>query len=92
MGYCWLQLKNNESGKGEGENIGRIHMLGVDPHHRGEEIGKLILTTGMRHLKQRGIDLVELTVDNENKPAKALYQSLGFQIWKTRLWFEKRLD
>lgn len=92
VGYCWLQINNKEKVKEEKESTGRIHMLGVDPDHRGEEIGKLILTTGMQHLKQRGINLVELTVDNENKPAKRLYESLGFKVWKTRLWYEKQLD
>ena len=71
---------------------GHIHMLGVDPGHRGKGIGKQVLLAGIAYLQSKGIRLVELTVDEENKTACALYKSLGFEISAQTVWYEKLLD
>jgi len=47
---------------------------------------------GLAHLKNRGLRLVELTVDSENGPAIALYQSVGFKFKKATMWYEKSVD
>jgi ribosomal protein S18 acetylase RimI-like enzyme len=42
-------------------------------------------------LKNKGIRIVDLTVDSENKAACALYRSAGFEVWTSSLWYEKAL-
>jgi len=68
---------------------GRIHMLGVAPDYRGKGIGRELMIAGLTRLKNRGLRIAELTVDSENRAARALYQSLGFEIQASTLWYEK---
>jgi polyphosphate kinase len=83
--YCWTRLDPKKKG------YGRIYMLGVDPDHQGRGMGKEVLMAGLSDLKTKGVRLVELTVDHENKAARALYRSVGFRRHKSSLWYEKRL-
>ena len=87
VGYCWTLV--NEAGKA---GTGRIHMMGVDPDFRGARIGRTVLLTGLHHLKDRGMRVAELTVDSQNKSARALYRAIGFQAWTSSWWYEKGLD
>jgi mycothiol synthase len=83
-GYCWTEVTD------QGE--GRIYMIGSDPDYRGKGIGKKLLLAGLAHLKNKGIKSVWLTVDSENETACSLYQSVGFTLQKSYLWYEKAVD
>jgi len=88
IGYCWTGI----TCMGEtalGERKGRVFMLGVDPDYRGRGIGNRVLLAGLSRLKSKGLQVVELSVDGENKVARALYQSIGFEIRASTLWYEK---
>ena len=90
IGYCWMRTDPDAKVR-----LGirpYIYMLGVDPDYRGEGIGKKLLLEGLRHLKNKGFKIVELTVDGKNETAIGLYHSYGFKVWKTSLWYEKVLD
>ena len=91
IGYCWTRIESWEK-KAPGEGTGRIYMLGVDPDYRGKGFGRQLLLVGLSYLKSKSLRVVELTVDNENKAARALYESVGFKLWTSSLWYEKRLD
>lgn len=67
----------------------RIHMFGIVPEYQGKGFGKKLLSVGLRDLRDKGNKTVELTVDEANRPACALYESLGFKEKFTRLWYEK---
>jgi mycothiol synthase len=81
VGYCW-------TGRA-GEREGRIFMLGVDPDYRGRGIGRRLLLAGLAYLKSKGSRVAVLAVDSENKEAGALYQSAGFELRTSSLWYEK---
>ncbi len=91
IGYCWTEITPDEK-SAIGEREGRIFMLGVDPNDRGRGVGKRVLLAGLAHLKSKGLRVVELTVDSENKAACALYQSIGFEVRTSSLWYEKVID
>ncbi len=91
IGYCWTRIYPGET-KVAREGKGRIHMLGVDPDHRGKGIGKEVLLAGLCYLKGKGLGMVELTVDSRNKAACALYRSARLGIRARSLWYEKVLD
>ncbi|MBA7555232.1 Mycothiol acetyltransferase [subsurface metagenome] len=55
-------------------------------------MGKKVLLAGLARLKSKSLQVAELTVDSENKAACALYQSIGFQVWKSSLWYEKVIN
>jgi mycothiol synthase len=91
IGYCWAKIdfgKDSDMGK----KRGRINMLGVDPNYRGKGVGKKVLIVGLTQLRSMGVDIVDLTVDNENKAARALYESIGFTERTSSLWYQKNLD
>ena len=67
-------------------------MFGVAPDHRGKGIGKMALQAGLAYLKNKGVQIVELTVDSENEAACALYHSAGFRTWTSSLYYEKTID
>jgi len=91
VGYCWATI-GVEGNTAPGTRKGRIHMLGVVPEYRGKGLGRRALLAGLSYLGGRGIEVVEVTVDSENKKARALYESVGFKIWSTTTWYEKALD
>ncbi|MEE9399016.1 MAG: GNAT family N-acetyltransferase [Dehalococcoidales bacterium] len=89
VGYCWTAI-NGEAVKGE--KMGRICMLGVDPDYRDRGIGRIALVAGLNYLQSSGVQVAELTVDSENRAARALYHSVGFKEWSRSLWYEKAVD
>jgi mycothiol synthase len=91
VGYCWTRI-NFWKNKTPGGGAGRIYMLGVDPDYQGRGLGRQLLLVGLSYLKRKGLRVVELTVDNENKVACVLYKSVGFNLWTSSLWYEKGLD
>jgi mycothiol synthase len=87
IGYCWTGISCEE--RMPSTRKGRILMLGVAPHHRGKGIGRRLMMAGLARLRSKGIKTAELTVDSENKAARALYESLGFEVRGGIFWYEK---
>lgn len=71
---------------------GRISMTGVRPDHRNLGLGRAVVLSGMQFLKSKGVKIIELEVDQENKAAIELYRSIGFQTSHNLIWYEKILD
>ena len=90
VGYCWTGIICE--GGIASERKGRIFMLGVDPDYRGKETGKKVLLAGLTSLKNKGLQVAELTVDSENKAAYALYKSIGFKVRASSFWYEKVIN
>ena len=86
IGYCWTELKDEE------DKSGRISMIGTEPDYRGRGLGKRVLLTSLTYLKNKGVTVVELTVDSENKAAYNLYRSIGFTVVSSTLWYEKAVS
>jgi mycothiol synthase len=90
VGYCWTII-NAEENENREKSKGLIHMLGVNPHYRQQEIGKAILLNGLEDLKAKGVDTVELTVDSQNPAACSLYESVGFEVYAKTQWYERMM-
>jgi mycothiol synthase len=90
IGYCWTGRSYEDGVPSTGK--GRILMLGVDPGYRGKGIGRRLVLTGLARLKSKGLQVAELSVDNENKTACALYQSLGFEVQANTFWYERVIN
>lgn len=91
IGYCWTRIypgSREEAGGGKG----LVQMLGVDPDYRGQGVGKEVLMAGLSYMKRRGAGPIDLTVDDRNKGALALYRSGGFRVRMRSLWYEKKLN
>ncbi len=91
IAYCWTTtiLQTNPV---TGKRHGRILMLGVDPDYQSKSIGKAVLVAGLSSLFDRGVDVVEITADSENKKARSLYKAAGFKGKATSQCYEKVLE
>ena len=88
-GYCWTRVTCDAV---TGERKGQIFMLGVDPDYRGRGVGSGVLLAGLSYCRNKGLQVAELTVDSRNKAACSLYQSVGFKVRASSLWYEKLID
>lgn len=53
--------------------------VGVLAPFRGQGIGEALMRAALEKARSRGLTRIELTVREQNKPAIALYEKLGFQ-------------
>jgi ribosomal protein S18 acetylase RimI-like enzyme len=58
---------------------GVLHDIVVDPEHRGQGVGRLLLDTVMKLLRSRGAPRVVLWTAAMNEAAKRLFASAGFR-------------
>jgi ribosomal protein S18 acetylase RimI-like enzyme len=56
-----------------------IHDLAVIPQYRGQGIGRALLTAIEEHAKRKGCCKLTLEVQDDNTPARTLYQRFGFE-------------
>ena len=66
-------------GRGDGQT--RIGLIGVEvsPQHRRKGYGRYLVSEVIRWAREHAVALVEVQTSSTNRPALALYQSLGFQ-------------
>ena len=88
IGYCWTAADCGQDSS-TGRNKGRIYMLGVDPDLRNRGLGRELLRAGLSHLKSKGREIIDITVDSKNDAAIKLYDSEGFQLCEETLWYER---
>ncbi|GAA3730140.1 mycothiol synthase [Salinactinospora qingdaonensis] len=80
-GFHWTKVHADGAGLTEGEPVGEVYVVGVAPEWRGTGLGRTLTVTGVRYLAERGLPWVLLYVDEENRAAVRLYESLGFTLW-----------
>jgi mycothiol synthase len=90
VGYCWTEARYGQDSF-TGKGMGRIYMLGVDTDYRGKGLGKKLLVAGLLYLRNKGRELIDITVDSQNIVAVALYRSMGFQRHGGTVWYEKNV-
>lgn len=61
------------------EEENHIEFVGVDPEFQGKGYGRMILRKILDQFFEEGCEQVALIVSDDNKKAKELYRSLGFQ-------------
>jgi mycothiol synthase len=68
--------------------IGEVYVVGVDPAEQGSGLGRALTLAGLHYLRSRGLPSVMLYVDEDNRPAIRLYESLGFAHQGTDVMFQ----
>jgi len=69
VGFHWTKVDHG---------MGEVYLLAVDPNRRGEQLGAALLSRGLEHLSDVGVDGVELYVEEDNVGALDLYTAAGF--------------
>ena len=94
VGSTWTKIHGATSHQHDGEDshdhpaIGEIYITAVDPGFNRVGIGGALTITALNYLKYQGLNQVILYVDEENKAAINLYQSLGFNEFGKDLLFK----
>lgn len=75
IGFCWTKIHRNRS-----PVLGEIYVIGVDPAHHGDGLGRALTVAGLVSMTDRGVHVGMLYTDASNEAAVALYGRLGFTI------------
>lgn len=67
-----------------GGDEAELRNLAVEPAQQRQGIARALLSEGLRRMQQWGVRRVFLEVRTSNQAARALYDSLGFQLLYTR--------
>jgi ribosomal-protein-alanine N-acetyltransferase len=67
-----------------------ILSIAVDVRHRGRGLSRSLLLTHLGHLAGRGIRTVFLEVEENNQPARRLYDRVGFAVTGRRERYYKQ--
>ncbi len=69
-----------------------ILSIAVDPGYRGRGLSRDLLLTHLGHLAGRGVRTVFLEVEENNQPARRLYQRAGFSVAGRRERYYRQAD
>ena len=72
-GFCWTKIQEEE-----GEILGEIYVIAVNPDFQGRGLGKQLVIAGLEYLDHAGMPTAMLYVDRDNREARGLYFALGF--------------
>lgn len=70
IGFHWTKQHQDQ--------LGEVYVLGVAPWMSGQGLGKALLLTGLRWLRQQGCSRVMLYVEADHRAAIELYLTYGF--------------
>jgi len=84
-GFCWTKVHaggydHGEPSDGTSAPVGEIYVIGVDPSHHGEGLGRALTIAGFAHLAEHGLRRGMLYVAGDNAAAIRLYESLGLHV------------
>jgi [ribosomal protein S18]-alanine N-acetyltransferase len=63
-----------------GADEAEILSIAIDPNYRGRSLSRDLLLTHLGHLAGRGIRTIFLEVEENNQPARRLYERAGFTV------------
>lgn len=83
IGFHWTKIHEATPERFDGERVGEVYVVGVDPAAQGGGLGRALTLAGLRYLASRGLRQIILYVEGDNAPALAVYTKLGFTRHET---------
>ena len=84
LGYISCQI--------EGPLEGHIGLVGVTAAARGRGVGRALVDAALRSFSDHSVGLVRVATQGTNVSAVRLYESAGFRLHETRIWFHRWFD
>ena len=81
-GFCWTKVHRDVE-----PALGEIFVIAVDPNHHGHGLGEQLTVAGLDWLADQGLEVAMLYVEADNKPARSLYEQLGFEVHHAKRWW-----
>lgn len=78
VGFHWTKVHPADPDRFDGEPVGEVYVVGVDPAAQAGGLGKALTLAGLRYLRERPLRQVILYVEGDNAPAIAVYSRFGF--------------
>ncbi|HVX74525.1 MAG TPA: ribosomal protein S18-alanine N-acetyltransferase [Bradyrhizobium sp.] len=75
-----------------GADEAEILSVAIEPDHRGRGLSRNLLLTHLGHLAGRGVRTVFLEVEENNQPARKLYERAGFTAIGRRERYYQQAD
>ncbi|MCP3474386.1 ribosomal protein S18-alanine N-acetyltransferase [Bradyrhizobium sp. CCGUVB1N3] len=75
-----------------GADEAEILSIAVDQAYRGRGLSRALLLTHLGHLAGRGVRTIFLEVEENNRPARALYDGIGFMVVGRREHYYKQAN
>ncbi|HEX2313626.1 MAG TPA: mycothiol synthase [Thermomonospora sp.] len=82
VGFHWTKVHP--------DGLGEVYVVGVHPDAQGLGLGRVLTLVGLLHLRDRGAPVVLLYVDESNRAAVRLYESLGFTRYAVDVMYGAR--
>ncbi len=79
-GLSWNEINPARSARRGGVPTGYVDSLAVVPEHRRHGLGRALLLTGMRWMRDNGMEMYELGAWGENEMALPLYFGVGYDV------------
>lgn len=78
IGYAYAAIEGYDYMALRGP-AGVLHDIIVDPEHRGQGVGRLLLKAALEFFKSRGVPRVVLSTAERNEKAQRLFARMGFR-------------
>ncbi len=85
---CMVLISQEENVRA-GRNVGYTDPVVTHPDFQRRGLAKALILTGLRMLRQRGVDAAILGTRSDNIAMQRTAASVGFQITSSTLWFSK---
>ncbi len=86
--YCFCRISQEENAH-TGRNEGYTDPIATHPAFQRRGLARALMLTGLRLLKQKGIEFAALGTSSENIAMQQTAASVGFYVESTKLWFAR---